>query len=832
MSGIKVEVSDSNNDDACFSPQDASCPSTEQSIPCLEQKQQTILPHLLELARESLSKDGYCVLPSVLDHEECDSALGSIWDFVEDISGGMVNRDEPRSWYPQRNGKGEEEEEYGEDPWPHSECGTYPDTFQSYGAGFVLGQTRETLAKKVFEPLLGTRELHCSKEGFTFHRPTSDPTASGIDIRRNKHDVHVDGDIQKHSVGEHFDQTCSHFRSLVSFVQQKDPDDGHFLCYPRSHSVVDQILAKGTNPSWASLTDSEIQCLCSENNIEPKRIFLNRGDIILWKSNLVHTYVPPRGMTTAFSAVGYVSMAPAEFTPSYPGTWKGKLDAYKMSRTGDHRPDVENWYEHRRTAEGKDDVIVQRQRPYYRLSPPMISIRLAELYGLIPYNLTDADKQKELDRAVIRGVRFEHSSILPMQQTQCRETIPICEATTESVLLSGNKILLGQDKYLGGMTSPCGQYVYGVPGHAQRVLRVNTETGEMDYIGPEYPGKFKWLRGVEIPPEVMQSADYPRGCCLALPSNAPSILKINPETNDVFTFGGPMPGKGWMYHGGNLASDGLVYAIPANATRVLVIDPRTDETRCIGPDFPGIQKWYGGILGCDGCVYGIPHNSTGVLRINPTTQVCDVLAEGTLPEGRWKWHGGLASPDGRKIIGFPNNADSVLAIDVAESRVYTIGDDKVLKSGRHRIPQDGRYKYLGGALTKDGRYAYLFPCDAERVLRIDMKTDELSLVGPELLEGENKYQNGFVARDGCLYGIPQRAAGVLRVVPPGIQRVDANGNVMDDTKEHVDVLYCGEDMVSIKDKFEGGVLGLDGCIYCIPLRAKTLLKVVPGASIS
>ena len=40
--------------------------------------------------------------------------------------------------------------------------------------------------------------------------------------------------------------------------------------------------------------------------------------------------------------------------------------------------------------------------------------------------------------------------------------------------------------------------------------------------------------------------------------------------------------------------------------------------------------------------------------------------------------------------------------------------------------------------------------DAERVLRIDTETDTLHLVGPELLEGENKYQNGFAGKDGCM----------------------------------------------------------------------------------
>ncbi|KAI2513903.1 hypothetical protein MHU86_287 [Fragilaria crotonensis] len=157
----------------------------------------------------------------------------------------------------------------------------------------------------------------------------------------------------------------------------------------------------------------------------------------------------------------------------------------------------------------------------------------------------------------------------------------------------------------------------------------------------------------------------------------------------------------------------------------------------------------------------------------------------------------------------PNNADQVLVVNVNTQQVYMVGDSSFLQSGRHRIPQDGRYKYLGGALTLDKRFVYLFPCDAEQVLKIDVTTDEPFLVGPLLLDGENKYQNGFVARDGCLYGIPQRALGVLQIDP---------------RDDHVDVLPCSDDMIGTKDKFEGGVMGKDGCIYCIPLRAKTCVR--------
>lgn len=156
-------------------------------------------------------------------------------------------------------------------------------------------------------------------------------------------------------------------------------------------------------------------------------------------------------------------------------------------------------------------------------------------------------------------------------------------------------------------------------GHAKRVVKVDVCSGQVGFIGPEYVGEFKWLRGVSIPGHVMGRKDdgslaYPSGCCLALPCNSKDgcVLKIDPESSNVTTFvtGQPIPDvdEGWLYHGGNLATDGLVYAIPASAPRVMIIDPRKETTEYLGPEFLGKAKWYGGITGSDGCIYGIPHN--------------------------------------------------------------------------------------------------------------------------------------------------------------------------------------------------------------------------------
>ena len=138
------------------------------------------------------------------------------------------------------------------------------------------------------------------------------------------------------------------------------------------------------------------------------------------------------------------------------------------------------------------------QRPRYRLGAPALTIRHAELYGLLPYRKATSNaghdeitKQRDIERAVIRGVRFVEGvykgkyvngdEVGPWTikdgkfcSTEDEATIdkdqgdiPICSAAIEVLTprsADGKSLsLLGQDKYLGGMASPCGRYIYGVP---------------------------------------------------------------------------------------------------------------------------------------------------------------------------------------------------------------------------------------------------------------------------------------------------------------------------------------------------------------------------------
>jgi hypothetical protein len=617
--------------------------------------------------RDALVTEGYAVIPHVCTADECDKSVCNMWDFIEDVTLGRVRRNDPHTWYKSSSGSSSsssssshnadvaqaDDGDDDDDPWPSTGYKSFRDMFQSLGAGWVLADAKQHVCDRVFGPLVyGTSELHCSKEGFTFVRPPAHPTSD----RPSPAPVRVCGTPQHLSTGEHYDQSNAMvglhgIQSLLALQDQHENVDGCFLCYPKSFGQVHQQITadtyRGCAGTWFPLTDAEIQRIQSEFGCEPRRIYLNKGDVLLWRSDLVHAPQLPTAQTTRrFRAVSYCSAQPACLTP--PHLLAQKLAAYKERRTGDHRVSEESWHAHRRRADNQ-----MQPRPHYRHSPPLVTIRQAQLFGLIPYpnQSTESTYEREVQLAEMRGVRFRRDDgaatgePTPAGAIKASTTVvpsrgPVlkCDAHLECLTLESaapttapdtnpwNHPMHGSDKYLGGMASPCGTYVYGVPGGAHRVLRIRVESGTMELIGPSYEGKFKWLRGVTVPPSSITHHRniYPLGCCVALPSNAPSILKINPATDDVYAFGESVlkdcGDTCWLYHGGNLADNGYVYAIPANANRVCKFHPATDEIQLIGPAFEGKQKWYGGIVGSDRCIYGIPHNAQGTWSFHKETK--------------------------------------------------------------------------------------------------------------------------------------------------------------------------------------------------------------------
>jgi len=361
--------------------------------------------------------------------------------------------------------------------------------------------------------------------------------------------------------------------------------------------------------------------------------------------------------------------------------------------------------------------------------------------------------------------------------------------------------LQGREMYLGGLLADDGM-IYGIPGNARRVLRINPYNGTVDHIGPEFPGQYKWLRGVKA------KDGQGRTCLYGLPCHASSVLKIVPETGEVTTIGNLGDGL-WKYHGGVL-SGGYIYAVPQFAECVLRIEVATDRVDTIGKSYFGKNKWYGCLLS-KGKIFGIPQCASSVIVIDTVTQ--EVYTIGNFSEGGWKWHGAVKARNDC-IYSLPAHANSVLKIDPNTMQVSEIGQGN-FTTGRHR--SDGKYKYLGGVMGKDG-CIYGVPSDSDYVLRIDPKTDSCEEVGSSLHEEtivQNKWQNGFLAEDGTIYGIPLKAETVLCIRPTD------HGDV--------NVSTIGGPFLGL-NKWEGGVMGTDGACYCMPLNNKRVLRIAPSGS--
>ncbi|CAE7254402.1 unnamed protein product [Symbiodinium natans] len=353
--------------------------------------------------------------------------------------------------------------------------------------------------------------------------------------------------------------------------------------------------------------------------------------------------------------------------------------------------------------------------------------------------------------------------------------------------------IMGRDKWLGGELGDDG-CVYGVPGSALRVLKVSPSDGVVETIGPELPGKFKWLRGIQVD-----------GFIYGVPTNSERVLQISPASGTVELIGESFKGA-WKWHGGVLCPvDSCVYAIPCNAESVLKIFPdgRIATIAEGSPVLKGRCKWYGGLLGGDGCIYGIPNCAESVLKIDPAKQEVSTIGPKFLQGGQ-KWHGGVVGKDGC-IYGVPSHAEAVLKIDPMAQKVSTIGEP--IDSGLWR--PNGKYKYGGGIVAPSGA-VYCFPSDADFVLKIVPETETVSLIGPRF-EGHNKWQNGFVGRDGNVYAIPCNAPGVLQIVC---------------ATDGVTTIPIDMENPNLQDKWEGGVEA-NGDMYCMPQNAKKVLRIAP-----
>jgi len=260
-------------------------------------------------------------------------------------------------------------------------------------------------------------------------------------------------------------------RSMVALEDQMEDLGGYFLCLPGSHSlgpIAGSDLPAGTYRSEQILSETEIKKLQESLNSEPIRVHLKKGDTLLWDPSLVYAMVPSDNVSnTRFfvTASNTFQVAEAMIKPeSTPFNPLQPTLAYKLRHTSDFRPwdfptqhappsrlskkQLQEIGDALKTNKNDDNALVSsRLRPYYRTSPPLLTIRSAQLHGLLSYNNNGESMEDAIHRAVIRGIRFvpESHPTLPRHIAAKPSDGPRVERLTAP---DNPDVIIGQDKYV------------------------------------------------------------------------------------------------------------------------------------------------------------------------------------------------------------------------------------------------------------------------------------------------------------------------------------------------------------------------------------------------
>jgi hypothetical protein len=299
-----------------------------------------------------------------------------------------------------------------------------------------------------------------------------------------------------------------------------------------------------------------------------------------------------------------------------------------------------------------------------------------------------------------------------------------------------------------------------------------------------------------------------------------------------------------------------------------------NEQACL---MPGTHKHLGGAYDAtDGCIYGIPASAKAVMCLYPDGDKYKMTTI-PLPEDAakttYKWLRGIFA-DGY-LWAIPAWADSVLCVDVDAfwGRRPASGEVVQLIPLPDEHPKDMRWQWHGAGMNREKTAIYCIPSNAQRVLRVDLRTKTTSLIPIEYnpdkypnfrIELANKWYGGILGEDNAVYGVCYRSCAVLRIdcesdtaslVGPdyGCAGYNWHGGVKTNGKIYAHPSHAPDSVLVIntnpddhkedpcselpikraeydKDirinyKWLGGAIGADGNIYCPACDTSSVLKI-------
>ena len=267
------------------------------------------------------------------------------------------------------------------------------------------------------------------------------------------------------------------------------------------------------------------------------------------------------------------------------------------------------------------------------------------------------------------------------------------------------------------------------------------------------------------------------------------------------------------------------------ATRTTFEQQQQEQTNQPLPPslLPGTHKHLGGAYDpTDGCIYGVPANSRAVLCLyyvpeQNTYRLTTIPLPPHIVDVRFKWLRGIFAHG--YLWAIPSWANAVLCVDVdafwgrRPAQPNENGTDIMV----HLIPLPPEHpeglvwQWHGAGINHEKTAIYCIPSNVPSVLKVDLLTKTTSLIdidydpskypNLDLTNCTNKWYGGIVGDDNCIYGIPYRACGVLQI--------DCNTDT---------ATLIGPDYGVGQYNWHGGIK-VNGKIYAHPSHADTVLVI-------
>ena len=227
---------------------------------------------------------GYVIIPNILTKDKCNYYINEIWKWLENLNIG-IKRDDKKTHF-------------------NDLCqlhGIVKD-YKSGHSKFMWDIRCEKNVLKIFEDFFGDNNLLVSYDVFTILKNSKERKGT-------KHWLHVDQNPKN-----------KNFYTIQGLVNLEDckETDATFQCYPKSHLYfLDLFKDEKMKGDWFRMDETQLNIL-KDKDLQLKRLKLNKGDVLLWDSRLVHSNVRASVRHKKYYRyVTYVSYAPRKLASDF-----------------------------------------------------------------------------------------------------------------------------------------------------------------------------------------------------------------------------------------------------------------------------------------------------------------------------------------------------------------------------------------------------------------------------------------------------------------------------------------------------------------------------------